>query len=117
MSRPFGVALLVAGVDKDGPALYCADPSGTSVRAYRCVICLVTLLHYMSSSVPLDHACGYLYRDAQQLAPGRTVSGDLVRHLRQPAEDLALVVLRQVMEEKLNCNNVEMAAIRIGDTK
>lgn len=28
MSRPFGVALLVAGVDKDGPALYCADPSG-----------------------------------------------------------------------------------------
>lgn len=28
MSRPFGVALLVAGVDQDGPALYCADPSG-----------------------------------------------------------------------------------------
>ncbi|KAL8275537.1 hypothetical protein Esti_000488 [Eimeria stiedai] len=35
----------------------------------------------------------------------------------EAAEDLALVVLRQVMEEKLNCNNVEMAAIRIGDTK
>ena len=32
MSRPFGVALLVAGVDENGPALYHTDPSGTFVR-------------------------------------------------------------------------------------
>ena len=45
MSRPFGVALLVAGVDEDGPQLYCtwlfgwvandryhAEPSGTFYR-------------------------------------------------------------------------------------
>ena len=32
MSRPFGVALLVAGVDADGPVLYHTDPSGTYVR-------------------------------------------------------------------------------------
>ena len=29
MSRPFGVALLIAGVDEKGPALYHTDPSGT----------------------------------------------------------------------------------------
>lgn len=32
MSRPFGVALLIAGIDQDGPQLYHADPSGTFVR-------------------------------------------------------------------------------------
>jgi 20S proteasome subunit alpha 5 len=32
MSRPFGVALLVAGIDADGPVLYHTDPSGTYVR-------------------------------------------------------------------------------------
>lgn len=29
MSRPFGVALLIAGVDARGPQLYSMDPSGT----------------------------------------------------------------------------------------
>ena len=32
MSRPFGVALLVEGWDKHGPALYHTDPSGTFTR-------------------------------------------------------------------------------------
>ena len=32
MSRPFGVALLVAGWDEHGPALYHTDPSGTHTR-------------------------------------------------------------------------------------
>lgn len=32
-SRPFGVALLIAGIDDDnGPQLYHADPSGTFMR-------------------------------------------------------------------------------------
>lgn len=26
--RPFGVSLLIGGVDKDGPTLYCTDPTG-----------------------------------------------------------------------------------------
>ena len=29
MARPYGVALLVAGVDENGPQLYQTDPSGT----------------------------------------------------------------------------------------
>ena len=29
MARPYGVALLIGGVDEDGPQLYQTDPSGT----------------------------------------------------------------------------------------
>ena len=29
MSRPYGVALLIGGVDEHGPCLYQTDPSGT----------------------------------------------------------------------------------------
>ena len=29
MSRPYGVALLIGGVDENGPQLYSTDPSGT----------------------------------------------------------------------------------------
>ena len=32
MSRPFGVALLIAGVDDTGPKLFFCDPSGTYVE-------------------------------------------------------------------------------------
>ena len=32
MSRPFGVALLIAGYDEGGPQLYHAEPSGTFYR-------------------------------------------------------------------------------------
>lgn len=33
ISRPFGVALLVAGVDDEaGPSLWCTDPSGTNTK-------------------------------------------------------------------------------------
>ena len=32
MSRPFGVALLIAGYDEDGPQLFHAEPSGTFYR-------------------------------------------------------------------------------------
>lgn len=32
MSRPFGVALLFAGVDETGPHLYHLDPSGTFIE-------------------------------------------------------------------------------------
>ena len=31
-SRPFGVALLIAGFDEDGPQLFHAEPSGTFYR-------------------------------------------------------------------------------------
>ena len=32
MARPFGVSLLIAGVDENGPHLYLTDPSGTYMK-------------------------------------------------------------------------------------
>lgn len=32
MSRPFGVAMLFAGVDQNGPQLFHLDPSGTFIH-------------------------------------------------------------------------------------
>lgn len=32
MARPFGVALLIGGVDDNGPSLYQTDPSGTMIE-------------------------------------------------------------------------------------
>ncbi|CDJ64398.1 proteasome subunit alpha type 5, putative [Eimeria necatrix] len=94
MSRPFGVALIVGGVDKEGPALYSADPSGT-VTKYLAV------------------AMG----SAQEGAEAMLQEQYNENMSMEAAEDLALVVLRQVMEEKLNSSNVEMAALRVGETK
>lgn len=34
MARPFGVALLIGGVDDKGPALYHTDPSGTATKYF-----------------------------------------------------------------------------------
>jgi proteasome alpha subunit len=36
--RPFGVSLIIAGVDKDGPELFLTDPSGTYVGYYAMAI-------------------------------------------------------------------------------
>jgi hypothetical protein len=32
LARPYGVALLIAGVDESGPSIYQTDPSGTMVE-------------------------------------------------------------------------------------
>ena len=38
VARPFGVSMLVAGIDSRGPQLYCTDPSGNYVRYKACAI-------------------------------------------------------------------------------
>ncbi|OEH75870.1 proteasome subunit alpha type [Cyclospora cayetanensis] len=106
MSRPFGVALLVAGVDKDGPALYCADPSGITKLPHDCVYAR-TVTKYLAV------AMGSAQEGAESMLQEQYNQSMSL----EAAEDLALVVLRQVMEEKLNCNNVEMAALRVGEAK
>eukprot|EP01068_Selenidium_serpulae_P010309 Selendium_serpulae@DN5429_c0_g1_i2.p2 len=94
MSRPFGVALLVAGVDDTGPALWCTDPSGTNTR-------------YDAAAVgsAQDGAESMLQ---EQYSKGMTL---------EKAEELALVVLRQVMEEKVTPSNVQIATIPISNKK
>ncbi|KAJ3043309.1 proteasome component pup2 [Rhizophlyctis rosea] len=88
MSRPFGVALLIAGVDEKGPQLFHADPSGTFMRF-----------------------------DAKAIGSGSEgAQGELQEQYHKSltlkeAEVLALKVLKQVMEEKLNATNVQLATV------
>jgi len=91
MSRPFGVALLVAGVDENGPALFHTDPSGTFIQFEAKAIgagsegAQATLQDKYSKSITLKEA-----------------------------EKLALQTLKQVMEEKISATNVEIASVELG---
>jgi 20S proteasome subunit alpha 5 len=88
MSRPFGVALLMAGMSGGEPALYHMDPSGTYVRFKA-------------------RAIGSASEGAQsQLQEKYNASMTLTE-----AIDLAMQVLKQVMEEKLTGQNVEMSTV------
>ncbi|EPY51517.1 20S proteasome component alpha 5 [Schizosaccharomyces cryophilus OY26] len=88
MSRPFGVALLLAGIDEHGPQLYHSEPSGTYFRYEAKAI--------GSGSEPAKTELVKEYHKDMTL---------------QEAEVLILKVLRQVMEEKLNSKNVQLASV------
>lgn len=95
MARPFGVALLVAGVDSvHGPCLFQTEPSGTYTKFKAAAI-----------GSAADAATSLL---VEHYKPEMTL---------EEAESLALFVLRQVMEEKINCVNVEIASASINDFK
>jgi len=88
MSRPFGVALLVGGVDENGPQLFHLDPSGT-------------FLQYNAKAI------GSASEGAQQtLQEVYHKSMTLKEACKQ-----AVIILKQVMEEKLNATNIELATI------
>lgn len=88
MSRPFGVALLIAGIDEEGPQLYHAEPSGTFYRY-----------------------------DAKAIGSGSEgaqaeLQNEFHKSLTlEEAETLVLKTLKQVMEEKLDAKNVQLASV------
>ncbi|CAG8126534.1 unnamed protein product, partial [Penicillium nalgiovense] len=88
MSRPFGVALLIAGYDEDGPQLYHAEPSGTFYRYDAKAI--------GSGSEGAQAELQNEYHRSLTLAE---------------AETLVLKTLKQVMEEKLDSKNVQLASV------
>merc|ERR1712056_113181 len=89
MSRPFGVALLVGGVDPiDGPVLFNTDPSGTFTKYLACAV-----------------------GSAQEGATSMLQEQYNKDMTMKEAETLGVTVLRQVMEEKLSKTNIEVAAI------
>lgn len=94
MSRPYGVAMLVAGVDERGAQLYFTDPSGTHVKF-------------------LAKAIGAGAENAQATLKERYNRSMTLAE----AEKLALDVLKQVMEDKITSANVEMAAVRVSTQK
>jgi 20S proteasome subunit alpha 5 len=87
-SRPFGVALLLAGFDELGAQLYHTDPTGSfsqwDARAIG------------SGSEGASNALQEEYNKNMSLEEGLTLS---------------LKVLKQVMEEKVDVNNVEVATV------
>ncbi|KAI9569489.1 proteasome subunit alpha type 5 [Boletus coccyginus] len=91
MSRPFGVALLIAGIDEAGPQLYHTDPSGTFMRY-----------------------------DAKAIGSGSEAAQSELQDkwYKQitllEAQKLTLQVLKQVMEEKLEHHNVQLAQVTPG---
>ena len=77
-SRPFGVALLIAGWDDSGPVLFSTDPSGTFMRC--------TAMAIGSGSEGAQTTLQEEYK------PDLTL---------KEAEVVALSTLKQVMEEKV----------------
>mmetsp|Transcript_415 Transcript_415/g.782 ORF Transcript_415/g.782 Transcript_415/m.782 type:complete len:111 (-) Transcript_415:154-486(-) len=88
MSRPFGVALLIAGMDGKKPSLIHTDPSGT----------------YVKWDAKAIGAGSEGAQTALQEAYSKTLT-------LKEAEVLALRTLKQVMEEKLDKTNVEIGAV------
>lgn len=89
MSRPFGVSLLMAGVDrKKGAQLFCVDPSGTFVE-YKA--------HAIGSGA--EGARGTL---EDKWSAGMSISD---------AEVLVAKVLRATMEERVTDENIEIATV------
>ncbi|XP_070557522.1 proteasome subunit alpha type-5-like [Ptychodera flava] len=88
MSRPFGVALLFAGIDEKGPQLFHLDPSGTFIQYNAKAI--------GSGSEGAQSALQEVYHKSMTL--------------REACKSI-LNILKQVMEEKLNSTNVEMATV------
>lgn len=91
MSRPFGVAILFAGIENGQPQLWHMDPSGT-----------------------------YLRYDAKAIGSGSEGAQQNLQEFYVPtmtikeAVNLALNTLKQVMEEKLNSTNVEVMTMTPG---
>ncbi|KAH9256920.1 hypothetical protein BASA81_004741 [Batrachochytrium salamandrivorans] len=87
-SRPFGVALLLAGVDEEGPQLYHVGPSGSWTQWEAKAIgsgeegAQAALLEEYKKNLTLDEAL-----------------------------KVAMKILKQVMEEKIDDKNVEAATV------
>jgi len=90
-SRPFGVALLLAGVDEEGPQLYHIGPSGSFIQWEAKSI--------GSGGEGAQNALQEDYRPDLTLEEGIK---------------MALTVLKQVMEDAVDEKNVEVATVTSG---
>ena len=105
MSRPFGVALLIAGIDEEGPQLYAWFPERRTTEG------LIRIRYHAEPS-------GTFYRyDAKAIGSGSEgaqaeLQNEFHKSLTlEEAETLVLKTLKQVMEEKLDSKNVQLASV------
>lgn len=88
MARPYGVALLLAGVDKSGATLFHTDPSGT-------------MFQYKAKAI------GSAAEGAQTLLEEQYHENLSL----EAGVKLALSVLKQVMEDKITDTNVQVSVV------
>ncbi|KAJ3209801.1 proteasome component pup2 [Clydaea vesicula] len=115
MSRPFGIALLIAGVDENGPQLYVFSETYNLNRFfYHKVSC-------RSVSIEGFFLGTYTQYDAKAIGSGSEGAQTELQEqyhkslTLKEAQSLALKVLKQVMEEKLNVSNVQVATVTVQD--
>lgn len=94
MSRPYGVGMLIAGVDENGPQLFYVDPSGTKTRFKAKAI--------GSGQESAQNALKDEYSEEMTLEQAKTK---------------AMEILAQVMSEKITEFNVEVQLIPIEPTQ
>ena len=94
MARPYGVALLIAGVDKNGPVLFNTDPSGT-------------LFKYKAKAI------GSAAEGAQTILEEEWNENLTL----EEAIKLSAKILKQVMEETITSVNIEIAIISTDNRK
>jgi len=94
MARPFGVSLLIAGLDENGPCLYHTDPSGTHTKFLAKAI--------GAGSEGAQNALNERFHKSLTLAE---------------AEKIALQILKEVMEDKITDTNVELAVVPVNTGK
>ena len=90
--RPFGVSLLIAGVDKEGPKLYQVDPSGT-------------FFAWKATSI------GKNADSAKDFLEKRYESGMLL----EDAIQTALLTMKENFEGEMNEKNIEVGVINQED--
>jgi len=87
-SRPYGVSLLIGGIDETGPCLFQTDPTGTMIKY-----------------------------EAKGIGPAEESIQDMLQESYKEdlpileAEKLALLCLKRTMEEEINKSNVELCTI------
>ncbi|KII63401.1 Proteasome subunit alpha type-5 [Thelohanellus kitauei] len=88
LSRPFGVALLIGGIDEDGPKLFHLDPSGTQSVLYKITV----------GSAAESARCA--------LKTTFNKDASLIDTIK-----LSIKTLKIVMEDKVNSENIEIGII------
>ena len=98
--------MLIAGIDELGPQLYHTDPSGTFVR-------------YEAKAIGSgsEAAQAELQDKYHKVNDGVFILGSELTWIKQmtllEARNLTLKILKQVMEEKLDHHNVQLAQVLI----
>merc|ERR1711920_1021023 len=89
MARPYGVALLIGGVDENGPQLYQTDPSGTYTQ-------------WQADAIGSGHETSMTYLK-EQYHQNLSI---------EEAQKMIMQSLKNVMEEGISKDNVEMVVIK-----